>query len=92
MEIEVEVVQVLPDATFIREGVSRLRHAFVGKTLGRYPKDVHFLCYADEAWGRMGIEPGYVYAVSFNLQSREWSGRWYTDVIAWRAERVVRDE
>lgn len=31
-----------------------------------------------------GLKEGVSYNVSFNVESREYNGRWYTDVRAWR--------
>jgi len=32
------------------------------------------------------LREGAAYNVSFNLESREYNGRWYTDVRAWRVQ------
>ena len=32
------------------------------------------------------LREGAAYTVSFNLESREYNGRWYTDVRAWRVQ------
>lgn len=32
------------------------------------------------------LREGATYTVSFNLESREYNGRWYTDVRAWRVQ------
>lgn len=32
------------------------------------------------------LRVGETYSVSFNLESREYNGRWYTDVRAWRVQ------
>jgi hypothetical protein len=45
------------------------------------------------AWGdkidQFNIQQGETVAVSIDLESREYNGRWYTDVKAWK---VSRDE
>lgn len=32
------------------------------------------------------LKEGATYIVSFNIESREYNGRWYTDVRAWRVQ------
>lgn len=32
------------------------------------------------------LRVGEMYSVSFNIESREYNGRWYTDVRAWRVQ------
>lgn len=43
-------------------------------------------------WGdkidQFGIVDGEELTVHFDLESREFNGRWYTDVKAWRVERA----
>ena len=35
------------------------------------------------------LKEGATYVVSVNIESREYNGRWYTDVRAWRIEPVT---
>lgn len=59
---------------------------FVLETPGQYPKPV---CITQ--WGEkieeFGVREGETLTVHIDIQSREYNGRWYTDVKAWRVER-----
>ena len=36
------------------------------------------------------LKEGAAYTVSVNIESREYNGRWYTDIRAWKAERPAQ--
>lgn len=42
----------------------------------------------DERWQKMGVVEGATYSVSFDVSSREYNGKYYTEASAWRAFRV----
>jgi len=60
---------------------------FIVETQEQYPKKV-----CVEAWGERvnelsALATGDMLKVSFNVGSREFNERWYTDVKAWRIEK-----
>lgn len=68
----------------MQEGVSKAGNAWkkrewVMETFGQYPRKVKFHVFGDKCMN-MGIEVGQSYRLSFDLESREFNGRWYTDV------------
>ena len=42
-------------------------------------------------WGLLRLARGQTYIVSVNVESREFNGRWYTDVRAWRVQPKQAD-
>jgi len=52
---------------------------------GQYPRRLHFTCFGDNA-DRIILEPGQQVTVYFDLDSREYNGRWYTEARAWRVD------
>ena len=42
----------------------------------------------EDKFKQMGLVVGGVYNVSFDVESREWQGKWFSDVSAWRAIRT----
>lgn len=80
MEITIRVEKVLDVQSFS----SRNKYSFVGKTDDQYPKSIFFTCWDDDNWKKFNIKVGGTYQVSFDVSSREWNGRWYTDVNVWR--------
>lgn len=72
-----------------QDGSKKQKHNFVIESIdGQFTKKVHFTVMDDERFKRMGIVEGGMYNVSFDVSSREYNGKWYTDVNAWRALRV----
>lgn len=80
MELEGTIVLDLPK----QEGTSKAgnhwqKKEWVLETPGQYPRKVKFHVFGDKA-DNLLFEVGKSYVVSFDLESREFNGRWYTDV------------
>lgn len=80
MELEGKIIQELP----LQEGISKAGRAWkkrewVLETFGTYPRTVKFHVFGDKC-DTMNIEVGKSYALSIDIESREFQGRWYTDV------------
>ena len=52
---------------------------------GQYPRQVFFSFFGDRA-DQFPLTGGKEYKISFDIESREFNGRWYTDIRAWKAE------
>lgn len=86
MEITVTVEKILEPQIFDkRDGTKMVHNSFVGKTNGLYPKSVKFDVLNPEIFEKMRLAVGFEYIVSFDVESREWNGRWYTSLNAWKA-------
>ena len=57
------------------------------ETGGQYPKKVCFMAWGDNI-DQFAIKQGDELVVSIDLESREFNGRWYTDVKAWKVTQV----
>lgn len=82
MEIEGKIIQDLP----LEEGISKAgnpwrKKGWVLETLGQYPRVVKFDVFGDRV-STLIFEVGRSYAISLDAESREWNGRWYTDLRA----------
>jgi len=53
---------------------------------GQYPKKICFMAWGDKI-DQFNIQQGETIEVSIDLESREYNGRWYTDVKAWKVSR-----
>lgn len=58
------------------------------ETFGQYPRKVKFHIFGDRV-DTIRLEQGKDYRLSFDLESREFNGRWYTDVSVFRAQDYV---
>ncbi|MDZ7779430.1 MAG: DUF3127 domain-containing protein [Gemmatimonadota bacterium] len=62
------------------------KQEFILQTEGKYPKDVCILQWGDNI-EQFAVQEGERLTAHVDVQSREFKGRWYTDVKAWRIER-----
>lgn len=88
MEIKLRIVNILPPMQYIskRDGQPSNKYAFVGETLdAQYPKKICFDVFGDDKWMQMQLMVGNVYNISFDLQSHEWNGKWFTNATAFAA-------
>lgn len=60
---------------------------FVIETIENYPQFVKFQATQDRCNIIDGINEGEEVKVSFNLRGREWQGKFFTNLDAWRVER-----
>lgn len=58
---------------------------FILETGGEYPKKVCITQWGDQI-DTNNVQKGDSITVSIDIQSREYNGRWYTDVKAWKIE------
>lgn len=87
MEINGRVMQVLPEVTGEGKNGMWKKQDFVIETDGQYPKKVCFTVWGDKINSQM-MQEGNMLNVSFDVESREYNGRWYTDLKAWKIDSV----
>jgi hypothetical protein len=67
------------------------KQEYILETEGNYPKSVCVVVWGDNI-DQFGIRQGERITASIDIQSREYNGRWYTDVKAWKVEREDADQ
>ena len=83
MDISGKIVQLLPLQTGQGKNGTWKKQEFILETGDTYPKKVCIAIWGDKI--DMGpVKPGSAVTVSFDVESREFNGRWYTDVKAWK--------
>ncbi len=61
---------------------------FIVETLETYPRKICMNVWGDDKVAELsGYNIGETLTISVNIESREFNGRWYTDVRAWRIQR-----
>lgn len=86
MEIKGTIVQVLPP----QSGISKAGNAWkkqeyiLENTEGQFPRKVCLTTFGQTA-DAIQLQVGQRVTASFDLESREYNGRWYTEVRMWRA-------
>lgn len=85
MDFTAKLIQIMPPITGEGKNGQWKRQEYIFETESQYPRKI---CVS--VWGDRGItdpsimQVGNVLTVSFDLESREFNGRWYTDVRAWK--------
>ncbi len=86
MELTGKIIQVLPKQTGEGKNGTWEKQEYIIETQTQYPKKVCF-----NLWGakisQLNIQEGEFISIGIDLESREYNGRWYTDVRAWKVDR-----
>lgn len=84
--IEGKLVQVLDP----QEGTSTRgawkKQDFILETTDQYPKKICIGCWNEKTDELRNYQPNDSLKVAVNIESREYNGRWYTDIKAWKIE------
>ena len=86
MELTGKIIQILPEKTGETARGQWRKQEYVLETDGQYPKKVCFMVWGEKI-DEFAIKDGEELVVSIDLESREYNGRWYTDVKAWKINR-----
>lgn len=89
MEIQGKIVQILP----LQSGVGKAsgkewkKQDYILETLeSQFPRKICFNLWGDVI-DRTALQVGEDVTVQVDIESREFNGRWYTDVKGWRVDR-----
>lgn len=55
----------------------------IEETMGQFPKRMAFNVFGEENISRFNIQVGQELTVSFDINAREYNGRWYNDIRVW---------
>ena len=86
MEIKGKIIEILPEKSGQSANGEWRKQEYVLETESSYPKKICFMAWGDKI-GEFNLKQGENVEVSVDLESREYNGRWYTDVKAWRVNR-----
>ncbi len=93
MEISGKIIQKLP----LQAGESKSSgkpwqlQAYVLETQEQFPRKVCFEIFGEQRIKDNPCELDDLVTVSFDLESREFNGRWYTSVRAWKVQQGIVD-
>jgi hypothetical protein len=88
MEISGKIIAVLPLATGQGKNGTWRSQDYVLETGDQYPKKVCFNLFNDKI-DQFPLAIDDQVNVSFDVESREYNGRWYTTIRAWKVEKVA---
>ena len=90
MELSGKVIAVLEP----RGGVSKTGNPwkvqeYVIETHDQYPRKMCFDVFGEDKINQFNIQIGEEITVSFDIDAREWQGRWFTSINAYRVTRAA---
>lgn len=85
MQLTAKLVQLLPLQTGTGKNGQWKKQDIIVETEGTYPKKVCISIWGDKI-NEAQLQTGAQLSISFDVESREYNGRWYTDVKAWKIE------
>ncbi len=76
----------------MQEGIGRNGNpwklqGYVLETLDQYPRKVHFEVFGEDRIKMNPCDIDQLVTVSFDIESREFNGRWYTSIRAWKIQQ-----
>lgn len=85
MQLTARLIQMLP----LQSGTGRngewKKQDIIVETDGQYPKKICISIWGDKI-NESVLQINNMLDISFDVESREYNGRWYTDVKAWKVE------
>lgn len=64
------------------------KQEIVCSTIGQYPKQICFTCFNGTSDLAQRMVQGKKYKIGFDLESREWQGKWFTDAKAFAIDAI----
>ncbi|MDB5228160.1 MAG: hypothetical protein JWN78_2353 [Bacteroidota bacterium] len=88
MELSGKIFKVLPlQSGESQRGKWQKQDVVIETENGKFPKKVCVTMWGD-LLSNNSFEEGKDISVEFDVESREFNGKWYTDVKAWRVNRI----
>jgi hypothetical protein len=89
MEITGKIIAVLEPRGGVsaRTGSAWKAQEYVLETQEQYPRKMVFDIFGEDKIAQFAIQMGEVLTVSFDIEAREWNGRWFNTIRAWKVER-----
>lgn len=86
MEVTGKIIVALPEMTGTsRAGNAWKKREYVLETQETYPRKIHFDFFGERA-DQFPLNVGDVIKLSFDIESREYNGRWFTSIRGWKSE------
>lgn len=85
MQLTAKLTQLLPLQTGTGKNGQWKKQEFIVETEGQFPKKVCISIWGDKI-DENQLQIGNELKIDFDIESREYNGRWYTDIKAWKIE------
>lgn len=87
MQLTAKLIQLLPLQTGTGKNGLWKKQEIIVETMDQYPKKICLSIWGDKINGSL-LQVDKFLKLDYEIESREYSGKWYTDVKAWRIELV----
>jgi hypothetical protein len=92
LQVKGKIVQILkPESGISRAGNEWKKQEFVIETSEQFPRKVCFTLFNDKNSLLENLNEGDEVEVSFNVESREFNGKWYHNINAWKIDRLAEE-
>ncbi len=93
MEVSGKIIQMLP----LQEGIGRNGNPWkvqsaILETQEQYPRKVCFEVFGEDRIKNNPFNVDDVVTISFDIESREFNGRWYTSIRAYRVQQGLPEQ
>lgn len=86
MEVTGKIILALPPQSGVsKNGNNWHKREYVLETNESFPKKIHFDFFGDRA-DQFPLNVGDMIRLSFDIESREYNGRWFTSIRGWKSE------
>jgi hypothetical protein len=86
LQVSGRVIKVLEEQSGESKNGPWRKRDFILETAGQYPKQICITQWGDNI-DKADVHEGEQITAHIDLSSREYNGRWYTDVKAWKVEK-----
>lgn len=93
MEVSGKIIQMLP----LQEGIGRNGNPWkvqsaILETQDQYPRKVCFEVFGEDRIHNNPFKVDDIVTISFDIESREFNGRWYTSIRAYRVQQGLPEQ
>jgi hypothetical protein len=85
MQLTAKLVAILPEQTVAGKNGTWTKQDIILETDGQYPKKVCISLWGDK-YDKNLLKVGSKLTISFDIESREFNGKWYTNLKGWKVE------
>ena len=85
MQLTAKLTQLLPIQTGTGKNGEWKKQDIIVETEGQYPKKICISIWGDKI-NEGQLQIGTLLQIDFDIESREYNSRWYTDIKAWKIE------
>lgn len=89
MQLEAKLIEILPQQSGSGRNGEWRKQEFVFNTLDQFSRKVCISFWTEKI--PQDLQIGQIYLVDFDIESREYNSKWYTDLRAWKITTLSND-